>query len=104
MFLLENLLKYVTTMVCVAVRGVPIIGVIHRPFQNETYWGVVGRGNSPRLDELAMKGRHKKHRFRILVSRSHAGKVKNFTAHALGGTDFEISQSAGAGKQPSSKS
>jgi len=35
MFYAENLLHYVTTMVCVAVRGVPTIGVIYRPFVRE---------------------------------------------------------------------
>jgi len=31
----ENLLHYVTTMVCVAVKGVPTIGVVYRPFVRE---------------------------------------------------------------------
>ena len=31
----ENLLHYVTTMVCIAVKGIPTIGVIYRPFVRE---------------------------------------------------------------------
>lgn len=45
----EKLYEYVTTMVCVAVKGKPVIGVIHNPFSNVTLWAVVGSGYSQNL-------------------------------------------------------
>ena len=48
----ENLLQYVTTMVCVAVDGRPMIGVIHKPFEGKTYWGWVRNGISEELETI----------------------------------------------------
>ncbi|XP_035219349.1 inositol monophosphatase 3-like, partial [Stegodyphus dumicola] len=87
----ENLLDYVTTMVCVAVKGKPIIGVIHQPFQNKTVWGWAGKGSSK--SKLTLTD-HKP--FTIIVSRSHAGKVKE-VARAAFGPDTEVISAGGSG-------
>lgn len=34
----EGLLDYVTIMICVALHGYPVIGVVHQPFLNRTFW------------------------------------------------------------------
>ncbi|XP_054723217.1 inositol monophosphatase 3-like [Uloborus diversus] len=92
----ENLLQYVTTMVCVAVRGKPVIGVIHQPFQNVTVWGWDGRGTSnPKLASAAQAHDPSKP-FKIIVSRSHSGKVKE-VAKAAFGPETEVISAGGAG-------
>jgi len=96
----ENLVKYVTTMVCVAIKGVPVIGVIHRPFTSETFWSVVAHGNSPNLDMMMTRRSENtdKSRLRIIVSRSHAGEVQNLTKTVFTSNQpTEILQAAGAG-------
>jgi inositol monophosphatase 3 len=85
-------------MVCVAVKGIPLIGVIHRPFTDETYWSVVGHGNSANLDDMVSKRRDNSKEFRVIVSRSHAGDARNLTKHILGAQEpVKIIQAAGAG-------
>ncbi|KAK2193970.1 hypothetical protein NP493_4g11032 [Ridgeia piscesae] len=91
----ENLRQYVTTMVCVAVKGQPVIGVIHRPFTGETAWAYVGVGYSSNL-KVAKKEDLAKEPHKIIVSMSHAGEVKNLTTKKLGGK-VEIVSAAGAG-------
>ncbi|KAG7211387.1 hypothetical protein KM043_010675 [Ampulex compressa] len=94
----ENLLHYVTTMVCVAVNGKPIIGVIYKPFETKLdsnlYWTWTNHGTSENLKNLPKVENGAVPI--LIVSRSHAGKVYNISKNALG-KDVEIISAAGAG-------
>ncbi|RWS14207.1 Inositol monophosphatase 3-like protein [Dinothrombium tinctorium] len=88
----ENLLQYVTTMVCVSYKGKPIIGVIHKLFdsnqnpRSETYWAWAGNGISSSLQEL-LNNRNKSivsNQTRVIISRSHGGEVKKVANTAFG--------------------
>ncbi|XP_034559329.1 inositol monophosphatase 3 [Notolabrus celidotus] len=87
----ENLVKYVTTMVCVAVDGKPVIGVIHQPFTGFTAWGFVGQGSNMRARPSYSISPPK-----VIVSRSHSGKVKSFIQDAFGNSTTVIA-AGGAG-------
>lgn len=45
----EKLFHYVSVMICVAIKGEPIIGVVHFPFEQKTYWAWKGHGVSENL-------------------------------------------------------
>ena len=88
----ENLVKYVTTMVCVAVKGKPVIGVIHKPFEGLTFWAWYGHGsNIPPIPT----GKKREAPY-IIVSRSHAGNV-NKTARNAFGDQIKVIPAGGAG-------
>jgi inositol monophosphatase 3 len=95
----DALLKYVTTMVCVALNGNPVIGVIHKPFEHKTYWGWKGQGVSSSISTMDRKGvigNRTSIRDVIIVSRSHPGLVDAFIKESLG-SDVEIVHAGGAG-------
>lgn len=87
----ENLVQYVTTMVCVAVGGKPVIGVIHQPFTGFTAWALVDHGSNMRL-----RSSYSINPPNVIVSRSHSGKVKNYIQGAFG-NNTTIIEAGGAG-------
>ncbi|XP_078487001.1 inositol monophosphatase 3-like [Ciona intestinalis] len=84
----EKLLQYVTTMVCVAVDGKPVIGIIHKPFERKTYWSWVGHGTN--IDDKSNDDITK-----IIVSLSHKGDVEDVAKRAFG--DVSVIGAGGAG-------
>ncbi|OQR67904.1 putative inositol monophosphatase 3-like [Tropilaelaps mercedesae] len=100
----EGLTHFVTTLVCIAVKGRARIGVIHQPFLNRTVWSWVGQGPSKSLrgaipsEDNASPQRtgEPDDTVRIIVSRSHAGKVEQFAKENLSG-EIRILPGGGAG-------
>jgi inositol monophosphatase 3 len=94
----ENLLHYVTTMVCVAVNGQPTIGVIYQPFNKLTVWGYVGHGVSTNVINWlkSPKPTEKEPKTKVIVSRSHAGDVEKVVKTALG-DKIQVIAAGGAG-------
>ncbi|CAK1585889.1 unnamed protein product [Parnassius mnemosyne] len=94
----EGLYQYVTTMVCVAYKGIPIIGVIHYPFppQNpQTYWGWIAKKTSSNVANIVHREENKEHP-RVVVSISHQGKVSQIAKDAFG-PKTTVAKAAGAG-------
>ncbi|KAJ0178069.1 hypothetical protein K1T71_005892 [Dendrolimus kikuchii] len=91
----EKLYQYVTTMVCVAIRGVPVIGVIHYPFPPRTYWGWFTKRASTNIPNVPHKEENKEQP-RVVISRSHPGKVADVAKKAFG-PKTSVSQAGGAG-------
>lgn len=99
---LLSLFQYVTTMVCVAVKGRPIIGVIHSPFAKTTTWSWLDRATSEdlhKVEEARIKQQqeHSPKGLSFIVSRSHAGDVKEFAKKTFGEEGLRVIPAAGAG-------
>lgn len=86
----ESLLKFVTTMVCVAVDGKPVIGVIHQPFTPFTAWAL---GHESNVHTRSSYGTTPPD---VIISRSHSGQVKSYVHDAFGNTT-KITEAGGAG-------
>ena len=101
-----DLLKYNTVLVCVAVDGKPIAGVIHEPFatdiktgtQGVTKWGWVGHGVSRSLQRDISSESKDGETVRVIASRSHPGDVFSVADSFLQGfKNVEKLVAAGAG-------
>ncbi|KAH8304623.1 hypothetical protein KR018_003719, partial [Drosophila ironensis] len=94
----EQLYEYVTTMVCVAVAGRPVIGVIHSPFSGQTAWAWVGYSMSEYLAHLhPEEHEHGAEQAPVItVSRSHTAGAKDL-ARSVFGEDVSLLTAAGAG-------
>ncbi|XP_066912023.1 inositol monophosphatase 3-like [Clytia hemisphaerica] len=92
----EDLRQYVTTMVCVAHKGQPVIGVIHKPFEDVTVWAWKGHGRSPIPGFKTLSDRKDFNDLNIIVSRSHQGAVKELAASAFG-ENSKVTAAGGAG-------
>lgn len=107
----EGLTSFVTTMVCVARKGEPLIGVIHQPFANETYWATKF-GVDRKLLRLARKRNDSilptTHRdsssgssssngsaYRVVISRSHKGDIESHVQQSS--LKLQLIEAAGSG-------
>ncbi|CAF0787604.1 unnamed protein product [Brachionus calyciflorus] len=84
----ENLIEYVTVMFCITHQGIPKAGIIHNPFLNKTQSSFF---ESRPMEKSSKPNNHS----RIIVSRSHAEKVKEIIGEKL--KDAEIIAAGGSG-------
>lgn len=87
----KPLLKFVTVMVCIAVRGYPVAGIIHQPFSRVTNWGWVGHGVSRSLQGLQEKEGGAKD-LTVIYSRSHAGEVSSVANEAFPSSTYKLNE------------
>lgn len=90
----EGLTQYVTTMVCVARKGEPLIGVIHQPFLSKTYWASKF-GIDKKLLTLRSSFMTPSEQLRLIISRSHKGDVKKVAKEVF--PNLSITEAAGSG-------
>ncbi|KOB64945.1 putative bisphosphate nucleotidase [Operophtera brumata] len=75
--------------------GVPIIGVIHYPFTPRTFWGWYTKKPSANILNVEYNEENKHHP-KVVVSRSHPGKVAELSKQAFG-SKTTVATAAGAG-------
>lgn len=84
-------------MVCVAVKGEPVIGIVHNPFTKETVWAWRDEAVSEQLRNIQQRNVDPVPKNpKVIVSRSHPGEVQEFTKNVFG-VNTPIINAAGAG-------
>ena len=92
-------------MVCISVKGKPVAGVIHKPFEDLTAWGWArGARRDANFVSKVVKADFEKNvgrapdlaKSRLIVSRSHAGAVHNVTEKVFG-NEATVTPAGGAG-------
>ena len=92
-------------MVCIAIRGEPIVGVIHKPFSDKTAWGWSGAGfvSQDVSDDIKVHfgtSDYRQHqdlsKAKIIISRSHSGTVHEVAKSAFG-ENVNVTPAGGAG-------
>lgn len=94
----RTLLQYVTVMVCIAVSGRPVAGIIYQPFSDVLNWGWVNHGVSDSLWAHQEGKVATSDSLRLIYSRSHAGEVTKVAEAAFKDTySIQKIEAAGSG-------
>jgi len=93
----EGLTDYVTVMACVTLDGRPHFGAIYRPFFNETVFGMVGYGLMDHQGHRILPKPADEIAKRIVVSRSHAGQVKELVERSFPNGEYVVEPAGGSG-------
>ena len=90
----EGLTQFVTTMVCVARKGEPLIGIIHQPFISKTYWAS-RFGIDKQLLSMRSSFMSQNDHLRLIISRSHKGDIENLVKDLF--VNSTLIEAAGSG-------
>ena len=86
-------------MICIAVNGKPVAGIINEPFsfQGVTKWAWVGHGISDSLVAARVNKDSNSNKLKLIYSRSHAGKVSEVAKRAFKPSRIAIDEVVAAG-------
>ncbi|MCP9264170.1 Inositol monophosphatase 3 [Dirofilaria immitis] len=91
----EGLFEYVSVMTCISLNGIPIFGVIYRPFTGEKVYGLnefgIIKGNGDKWERTVLKDSSKLIMITCWECEELASKTffANFTIEAAGGSGYK---------------